>query len=643
MSEITIRSADMVEYVADRQEESRFDDFEGAKAFLSSLDWKTFSAEMVWGEYIRITHHTKLDAKQSGEFYTLGLSQINDFQLEHTPDGGIIILARRIIKPENLGDASQFSNVKPCAEAWSIPAPEGVTYYDFQRASIWELIQRPNCLLGDDMGLGKTIQACGMLNYLQPARVAIIAPAGMKNVWRAELKKWLVYDTPIRVINSGMKGYRAGRNGIFVTNYEALRGEDSRNFINDHWDQVILDESHRIKNDKSQTAMAILGSTDDKGNEHSGLQAPRKLLLSGTPMPNRGLELWTTFSYLFPQIFTREIYADFKSAFQGRGSRHYVSNSEYLKKWFRAVTIRRRKSTVLQGLPPKKRKTNLVSVDAENLTRLHDMENKALADAYGGWGQIISFEQWSAIRAECARIKAANNAEYMLRFLIRNPEKKLVVFRHHEVTRTALSEALKVMDIPHVYYEGGMSQDNKFDAVDTFQNDPHCKVIIVSIKSGGLGITLTASHHALFTEIDCVPSSLLQCEDRLHRISQDSTVNVTYLYVHGSIEEHMAKIVAAKIPQIERVIDDDDIDPEHLVESEVQIDGILETFRKEEKGWGRLRDIQYILNNSTREDGYGGRKQKYSDYIVSRFEHDYPEFRKGKSRKDRGLPTLTIE
>ena len=642
MNEVTMRSADMVEHVAHRQNENDFDDFDGAKGFLAGLDWNVYRAEMMWGEYVRVTYFTKLDPKQAGQFYTLGLSQVQDFQLEHTGDGGIIILASRTIHPEDLGDADQFSNITPCAEAWSIPAPEGVTYFDFQRASIWELIQRNNCMLGDDMGLGKTIQACGMLNYLQPKRVAIVAPAGMKNVWRSEMKKWLVYDTPIRVINSGMKNYRPGRPGIYVTNYEALRGQDARKFIEDEWDQVILDESHRIKNDKSQTARAILGGVDDDGNKRSGLQAPRKLLLSGTPMPNRGLELWTTFSYLFPQVFTDQIYSDFKSAFQGRGSRHYVSNSEYLKKWFRAISIRRRKSTVLEGLPPKKRKTQLVSVNAENLTRLHDMENKALADGYGGWGQIISFEQWSAIRAECARIKAANNAEYVLRFLIRNPDKKLVVFRHHEVTRAALSEALSIMDVPHVYYEGGMSQDKKFDVVDKFQNDPNCRVIIVSIKSGGLGITLTAAHHAVFTEIDCVPSSLLQCEDRLHRISQDSTVNITYLYVHGSIEEYMAKIVAAKIPQIERVIDDDDVDPENLVEAEVNISGILDNFRKDEKGWGRLRDIQYILRTSTTEDGYGGLKRKYTDYIVSRFEHDYPEYRQGKSRQARGLPPLLV-
>lgn len=643
MSDITLKSADMVEYVAEKQNENDFSDFEKAKMFLANLNWKVYRAEMIWGEYISVTYYTKLSPQQTGTFYTLGLSQVEDFQLEHTGEGGVIILARRNINPEDLGDAEKFSNVKPCAEAWSIPAPDGITYFDFQRASIWELIQRRNCLLGDDMGLGKTIQACGMLNYIQPERVAIIAPAGMKNVWQAELKKWLVYNTPIRVVNSGMKDYRPGRKGIYITNYEALRSEDATMFIEDDWDQIILDESHRIKNEDALTTKAILGGNDKNGNPRRGLQAPRKLLLSGTPMPNRGMELWTTFAYMFPQVFTPQIYSDFKKSFKGKGSRSYVSNSYVLKKWFRAVSIRRRKSTVLQGLPTKKRKTNLVSVNAENMTRLHDMENKALADGYGGWGQTIEFAQWSAIRAECGRIKAANCAEYMLKFLIRNPDKKLVVFRHHKVMRQALSEALKIMDIPHIYYEGGMTQDKKFEVVDQFQNDPNCRVAIVSIKAGGLGITLTAAHHAIFTEIDCVPSSLLQCEDRLHRISQDSTVNVTYLYVHGSIEEYMAKIVQAKIPQIEQVIDDDDVDPEMLLEQEVQITEILAEFRKNEVGWSRLRDIHYILRFSSANDGYGGRKQKYSDYIVSRFEIDYPEYSMGKDRKDRGLPPLIVE
>ena len=640
---IQIRTTDLIDYVSSRQDNKEFfNDYEAGMKFLRSLAWKVHSSELVWGEYVRISYVAKLSSQEASEFYRHELSQIGMFQTEHTTDGGILIVARRIIKPEDLGNATKFSNTDPCVESWSIPAPDGVEYFDFQRASIWELIQRPVALLGDDMGLGKTIQACGMLNYIQPERVVVVAPAGMKNVWKAELEKWLTYEIPVRVVNAGMESYRKGRRGVFVTNYEALRSNDARKFIEDDWDQVILDESHRIKNEKSQTARAILGGVDENGNEMRGLQAPRKLLLSGTPMPNRGLELWTTFSYLYPNVFTPNLYQDFKSAFQGRGSRHYVSNSTYLKNWFRAITIRRRKATTLEGLPPKKRTTKLVSVNAENMTRLHDMENKALADAFGGWGQSIEFTQWSAIRAECARIKCANNAEYVIKFLIRNPKKKLVVFRHHEVTRRALSEALKIMDIPHVYYEGGMSQDKKFDAVEKFQNDPNCKVIIVSIKAGGLGITLTAAQHAVFTEIDCVPSSLLQCEDRLHRISQQKNVDITYLYVHGSIEEYMAHIVAAKIPQIEKVVDDDDVDPEHLVEAEVNIVDILKNFQEDQKGWDRLRDIHWILRTSTNEDGYGGMKRKYSDYIVSRFEVEYPEFRKGESRQKRGLPPLQV-
>ena len=624
-----INSTEMVSTVHYQSEEEEQD----AVAFLRSIDWQVYKSEMVYGDYISVMYAARLDIEQASEFYKAGLSQIEGLQVTHANDGGIIVTARRLIYPADLGDASKFANIDPPAKSWMIPAPEGITYFDFQRASIWELIQRPIALLADDMGLGKTIQACGMLNYLRPDKVCIVAPVGMKSVWRAELKKWIVYDIPIRMTNSDDVMYhRQGLRGIFITNYEALRNPDAKNFIEDDWQQTILDESHRIKNPDAKVTRAILGGIDENGNNRSGLQAPRKLMMTGTPMPNRAEELWTTFAYLYPKVFTSEIFGDYKRSFAGSGSRVYVANSQRLKKWFRAVTIRRRKSTALQGLPPKKRTTQMVSVSAQNMTRLHEMENHALADIWGGWGQSISFERWSAIRAECARIKAANNSEFVIRFLMTNPLKKLVVFRHHEVTRKAMSEALTVMDIPHVYYEGGMSTDKKFEAVEQFQNNPTIRVIIVSITAGGLGITLTAAHHAVFAEIDCVPSKLLQCEDRLHRISQEESVNITYTYIHGSIEEYMAAIVSAKLPQIEEVVDDDDVKREHIVEAELDIFEIFDKFREDQQGWNRLFAIWRVLMTETTADGYGGLKRKYADYHAQRFTARFPEYHKGDPR-----------
>ena len=636
-------------------------DVKDVKEFIQSLDWKIYNREMVFGEVIKVYQMSYLNEMQTAEYYACGASSIDGLRLmdisseydrEKWSYSTILEIeeleaktGERItgmltgmynIKPEHLGDPEKFAVLEPPSEAWSIPSPCGTEYYPFQRAAMWEMIHRPRLLLADDMGLGKTIQTCGMLNAVRPDRVCVIATAGLKKVWQRELHKWLVYETPIRVLSGkDMALYEKAKPGIFITNYESVRDFEAREFLHDEWDQVILDESHNIKNHKSKTARAILGSWAPNGEKLPGLQAPRKLMLTGTPMPNRSMELWTTFSYLFPEVFTEEIYPDYRREFKGTASRVYVRNGGVLKRWFQSIAVRRRKAACQKDMPPKERETQLVSVNAMNMSRLHEMENQALAEAFGGYAQSISFTQWSAIRAECARIKAANNAEYVLRFLFNNPGDKIVVFRHHEVTRKALSEALHACKIRHEYYEGGMSEDAKEDAVDNFQNDPECRAIIVSIKAGGLGITLTASTKAIFAEIDCVPSSLLQCEDRIHRIGQDRQCQITYLYIHGSIEEHMGNIVAAKLPQIEGVVDDDSVNPEHLVEVEVDLAGILETFRENQLGWDRLRDIHDILRTATKPDGHGGLERKYDWHVVGRFAEQYPEYKQGVRKKER--------
>ena len=650
--------SNVVEFIEQRNPER---DTHDVSDFLLSLEWKVYHREMAFGEVIKAYQMSYLNEAQTAEFYECGAASVKGLRIQDisseyerekwsrptiveieeieaaTGERIVMMLTSMFhIKPEHLGDPEKFNVTEPPAEAWSIPSPIGTEYYAFQRAGIWEMINRPNLLLADDMGLGKTIQTCGMLNATRPERVAIIATSGLKKVWQRELHKWLVYDTDIRVLSGkDMALYEKGKPGIFITNYESVRDFEAREFLHDEWDQIILDESHNIKNNKSKTARAILGSWSPSGEKLPGLQAPRKLLLSGTPMPNRAMELWTTFSYLFPDVFTDEIYTDFRKEFKGTASRVYVRNGRTLKKWFKSIAVRRRKALCQKDMPPKERETQLVSVNAMNMSRLHEMENQALAEAFGGYAQSISFTQWSAIRAECARIKAANNAEYVLRFLYSNPTEKIVVFRHHEVTRKALSEALYACDIKHEYYEGGMSEDAKEDAVDNFQHDPECRAIIVSIKAGGLGITLTASTKAIFAEIDCVPSSLLQCEDRIHRIGQDKQCHITYLYIHGSIEEHMGNIVSAKLPQIEGVIEDDQVNPEHLVEVEVDLAGILETFRDNQIGWDRLKDIHDILRTETKPDGHGGLERKYDWHVVGRFAEQYPEYKKGVPKKER--------
>ena len=356
------------------------------------------------------------------------------------------------------------------------------------------------------------------------------------------------------------------------------------------WDYIILDESQKIKNVNASTTKSVIeGRLDGKP-----IQAERKLFMTGTPMPNRAEELWTTFNYLRPDAFPDRMAYNYNQVFGSRGYRNYAYNHEELSAWFKSISIRRLKQNVLHDLPDKVRRTSMLTVKQSELSELHEVENQAYASAYAyGAGVLrIPFRLWSKVRAETARVKAIPSMEYILQWLYEHPEEKLVVFRHHEVTRLILEEGLKTCGFKYTLFEGGMNDRDKTDSVRDFQ-DGNARVIIVSTTSGGLAITLTAAHHCIFAEVDPVPANLIQAEDRLHRIGQTKDVEIDFLYTYGTIEAVMAGIVAAKLPTIEAIVDGK-ISGERIVEDNTDLDQLLSELSPERlyKIYCHLRDAE---------------------------------------------------
>jgi hypothetical protein len=133
------------------------------------------------------------------------------------------------------------------------------------------------------------------------------------------------------------------------------------------------------------------------------------------------------------------------------------------------------------------------------------------------------------------------------------PTKKIVIFvHHHDVT-----DALRKEFTNCVVVDGRELLEARQAAVDKFQNDPKCQVFIGSIKAAGVGLTLTASAHVIFAELDWTPGNLSQAEDRCHRIGQRDSVLVQHLVLEGSLDARMARILVQKQEVIAEALDND--------------------------------------------------------------------------------------
>lgn len=464
-----------------------------------------------------------------------------------------------------------------------IPAPAGLDYLPFQKGGIAFAAKRPGVLIADEMGLGKTIQALGMVNSDASIRtVMVICPASLKLNWAREAGKWLMSDCTITVHNADgtSKVKKTGDvNGVKVdiANYEAVR--DREDLQNMKVDLLVVDEIHFCKNEKTQRAQAV---------KKVAAASRRRAGLTGTPVVNRPVELYPILNLVDPAQFPTEGFFKYAKRFcdakqetffvkGGRGKTKTVwnfkgsSNETELQEMLRgSVMVRRLKADVLKELPAKQRQVVVLPANgaakklakqAAFIERIQAAKNfadaMALLEDDTAYAKAIealeneltvAFTEMSALRHETALAKVPYAAQHVRDCLEDNTNKIVVMAHHHDVIEK-LGEELA--DFGVVTVTGQTKVEDRQAAVDRFQTDPNCRVFIGNILAAGVGLTLTASSHVVFVELDWVPGNIKQCEDRVHRIGQRNSVLVQHLVFEDSIDLIFAETLVEK----QRIID----------------------------------------------------------------------------------------
>lgn len=467
----------------------------------------------------------------------------------------------------------------------NIPAPDGLDYLPFQRAGIAYASSRSATLIADEMGLGKTIQAIGLVNA-DPhiTRVLVICPASLRVNWERELRRWLTRPLTIGVANGAFPAPEIA--DVVVINYDILKKHhDALRAAS--WDLIIIDECHYAKNSQAQRTQEIVGKRVQKegrwGWAVEPLQAKRRLLLTGTPILNKPIELFTLLHYLDPQEWPSIVafgkrYCDGYQSQYGwdfTGSSHLDELQDRLRS---TVMVRRLKADVLTELPAKRRQVIELPVPNAAAGRAVAAETAAfarheselyrlrlvaeLAKAAGSdeeyraavgalrEGAKAAFDEIARLRHDTARAKVPAVVEH-LRDCLEAGSKVVVMAHHHDVQDAILAEFPGVA----VLHRGGLSDTAKQEAVDRFQSDDSIRLFIGSIQASGVGITLTASAHVVFAELDWVPGNITQAEDRCHRIGQRESVLVQHLVLNESLDARMAHTLVNKQAVIASALD----------------------------------------------------------------------------------------
>ena len=437
-----------------------------------------------------------------------------------------------------------------------IPVPAGLSYLPYQKAGIAYAIKRSATLIGDEMGLGKTIQAIGVINATAPETVLVVCPASLKINWKNEMTKWLVADRDIQIVNGGGEQIPANPD-VIIINYDVLsKHKDAINART--WDLVVMDEAHYIKNNNAaRTKVAV------------GIKANRKVVLTGTPITNRPIELQPIAGYLDPASFGNyfKFGLRYAGAYQKNIGRKTVwdfdgsSNLDELQRVLRqSFMIRRKKDEVLKELPEKVRQ--IIVLPNNEYSDEMKKEFETMADAVvETHSKDIDFEQMSGVRHETALAKVNDVVTHVSAI-----DHQVVVMAHHKDVVDGIKSGLEAAGKSVVTLTGDCNQAHRQNSVETFQAG-NADVFIGTIGAAGVGITLTSASHVVFAELDWVPGNVSQAEDRCHRIGQENSVLVQHLVVDGSIDARLAQVLVNKQKVLDKALD-------NVITNEVSIEDI---------------------------------------------------------------------
>lgn len=445
---------------------------------------------------------------------------------------------------------SDDSNIK-------IPGMKG-ELYPYQRVGVDFLVKSgARAILADDPGLGKTLQTIGAILVLRPERSLIICPATMKYTWESEVKKWS--DLSAVVIDSKTVISEIDLNTkVWIVNYDLLK-RHLPELVKIEFGFLGLDEAHYIKTSNTQRSRAI---------RILARQTPHVVMLTGTPVLNRPVEIFNPLSILDPKTWNNwhrftDRYCAARYTRFGRDVSG-ASNVEELKNKLDKYILRRRKEDVLKDLPEKVR----VEVPVD----LRGDSSVAYRKAFNNFGKFLrenkgknDTEIIRALQAEklvrintlreIATHSKIDDAAELIENIVQSGQ-KIIVFSSFVEPLRQLSYRFAEQC---VILTGETSNEDRFKVVKQFQEDPETKIFLGGIKSAGVGITLTEASNVLFLDYSWTPADHKQAEDRAHRIgSTHDSITIYQMRARGTIDDIMFKMLEKKRGVVESIIGEGD-------------------------------------------------------------------------------------
>jgi len=420
-------------------------------------------------------------------------------------------------------------------------------------------------ILADDMGLGKTVQTIVLLLHEKKRGASkptlVVAPTSVVFNWRHELEK---FAPGLRVLQfTGVDREKSTEQfseyDVILTTYGTLR-RDVLMLREFPFNYVILDESQNIKNPNSQTAKAVRLLTADF-----------RLVLTGTPIENNTIELWSQFAFLNPGMLGSQRYFQtrFATPIEKKGDKETAA---FLQKLVQPFLLRRTKEQVADELPPKSESIFYASMTAAqanlyNYWRdyyraavLQNLKTKGLGRSrFVVLEGLVKLRQIAChpqlIEPNTDRDSGKFNAMMeQLREIIAEGH-KVLIFSQFVKMLTIMRKQLDAENIAYTYLDGRTR--NREAKVQQFQENEDIPLFLISLRAGGTGLNLTAADYVFHFDPWWNPAVEMQATDRTHRIGQKRHVFVYKFITQGTVEEKVLQLQTRKKKLVDSLISTD--------------------------------------------------------------------------------------
>ncbi len=415
-------------------------------------------------------------------------------------------------------------------------------------------------ILADDMGLGKTIQSISVLSDLPAnSKSLVICPKTLLFNWAAEILKfnkslsYMLYEGSQKERKKILDNLNVN---LLFASYSIIQNDiDELSEI--EFDYIILDEAQHIKNPTALRTKAV-----------KKLKAKHRCALSGTPIENNPIELWSIFDFLMPGYLPKS--RNFINKFKTDPALQKESNDK-LKMLVSPFILRRKKNDVLIELPDKQVQQifcKLTPVQEKMyLQILEDVKNRYLDTENVGNNYIHILAALTKLRQICnhphlvdkdlkKNIEFSGKLELLREIIVDAVEggKKLLIFSQFVQMLKILREMLKEEKITFEYMDG--STKNRQKVIDNFNNNNNIRTFLISLKTGGYGLNLTAADTVIIVDPWWNPMGENQAIDRAHRIGQTKKVMVYKIITKGTIEEKILDLQQNKKMMFENIIEE---------------------------------------------------------------------------------------